>query len=74
MTYCAVKTKGKLLYFYSRLDLEDFSLRGPHKYLGSCRQDRLIISTTLPNGIGISELCGNNSGQHRMQFIFNNLE
>ncbi|XP_050423186.1 uncharacterized protein LOC126834970 isoform X2 [Adelges cooleyi] len=47
-----------------RLDLEEFSLRGPHKYLGSCRQDRLIVSTTLPNGIGISELCGNNSGQH----------
>ncbi|XP_003246195.1 uncharacterized protein LOC100574541 isoform X1 [Acyrthosiphon pisum] len=47
-----------------RLDLEEFSLRGPHKYLGSCRQDRLIISTTLPNGIGITELCGNNTGQH----------
>lgn len=47
-----------------RLDLEEFSLRGPHKYLGSCRQDRLIVSTTLPNGIGITELCGNNSGQH----------
>ncbi|XP_050539341.1 uncharacterized protein LOC126904383 isoform X1 [Daktulosphaira vitifoliae] len=47
-----------------RLDLEEFSLRGPHKYLGSCRQDRLIVSTTLPNGIGITELCGNNTGQH----------
>lgn len=61
-----------LLFGYSRLDLEEFSLRGPHKYLGSCRQDRLIVSTTLPNGIGITELCGNNSGQHCTQFVSNN--
>ncbi|KAJ4439825.1 hypothetical protein ANN_07953 [Periplaneta americana] len=48
-----------------RLDLEDFSLLGPHSTMGICRSDRFVVLTSLPNGIGVSELCGENAGQHR---------
>ncbi|KDR12057.1 uncharacterized protein LOC110836571 [Zootermopsis nevadensis] len=47
-----------------RLDLEEFSLLGPHTTMGICRSDRFVAMTSLPNGIGISELCGENAGQH----------
>ncbi|GLG98492.1 Uncharacterized protein GBIM_05134 [Gryllus bimaculatus] len=47
-----------------RLDLEQFSLAAPHRHMGICRNDRFIAMTSLPNGIGISELCGENHGQH----------
>jgi hypothetical protein len=47
-----------------RLDLEEFSLLGPHMTMGICRSDRFVAMTSLPNGIGISELCGENAGQH----------
>ncbi|KAJ9581533.1 hypothetical protein L9F63_023289 [Diploptera punctata] len=47
-----------------RLDLEEFSTYGPHKQLGICRNDRFVVLTSMPNGIGISELCGENDGQH----------
>ncbi|PSN38734.1 hypothetical protein C0J52_15358, partial [Blattella germanica] len=48
-----------------RLDLEEFSLYGPHRTLGICRSDRFVAMTSMPNGIGISELCGENNGQHK---------
>ncbi|XP_049845617.1 uncharacterized protein LOC126298360 [Schistocerca gregaria] len=47
-----------------RMDFEQFSLSGPHRTLGICRNDRFIVTTSLPNGIGLSELCGENGGQH----------
>ncbi|XP_067004160.2 uncharacterized protein [Anabrus simplex] len=47
-----------------RLDLEQFSLVGPHRTMGICRNDRFMAMTSLPNGIGLSDLCGENSGQH----------
>jgi hypothetical protein len=37
---------------------------GPHTTMGICRSDRFVAMTSLPNGIGISELCGENAGQH----------
>lgn len=52
-----------------RLDLEEFSLLGPHTTMGICRSDRFVAMTSLPNGIGISELCGENAGQHCKRFI-----
>ena len=51
-------------HLISRLDLEEFSTYGPHKTLGICRNDRFVVLTSMPNGIGISELCGENDGQH----------
>jgi hypothetical protein len=50
--------------FIGRLDLEEFSLLGPHTTMGICRSDRFVVMTSLPNGIGISELCGENAMQH----------
>ncbi|KAI5729964.1 hypothetical protein M8J76_008477 [Diaphorina citri] len=47
-----------------RLDFEKFSLRGPHKMFGVCRKDRFMVTTSYPYGIGISDLCGENTGQH----------
>uniref|UniRef100_A0A8D8Z1W6 CUB domain-containing protein n=2 Tax=Cacopsylla melanoneura TaxID=428564 RepID=A0A8D8Z1W6_9HEMI len=47
-----------------RLDFEKFSLRGPHKVFGVCRKDRFMVTTSYPQGIGLSDLCGENTGQH----------
>ncbi|CAH0391572.1 unnamed protein product [Bemisia tabaci] len=47
-----------------RLDFEEFSMKGPHKNIGVCRKDRFMVTTSLPNGSGISDLCGENKGQH----------
>ncbi|XP_063237524.1 uncharacterized protein LOC134539425 isoform X3 [Bacillus rossius redtenbacheri] len=47
-----------------RLDFDRFSIMGPHSSMGICRNDRFMVMTTLPNGFGLSELCGENFGQH----------
>lgn len=39
-------------------------MKGPHKNIGVCRKDRFMVTTSLPNGSGISDLCGENKGQH----------
>jgi hypothetical protein len=67
LTVCECKeihTVNVLFVHVGRLDLDEFSLLGPHTTMGICRGDRFIAMTSLPNGIGISELCGENAGQH----------
>lgn len=54
-----------VLILICRLDFEKFSLRGPHKVYGVCRKDRFMVTTPSPHGIGVSDLCGENTGQHR---------
>nr|CAD7263893.1 unnamed protein product [Timema shepardi] len=47
-----------------RLDFDQFNILGPHRSMGICRNDRFMAMTSLPNGIGLSEMCGENTGQH----------